>query len=143
MTITGQSSLNKDDIDRMVKDAEAHAEDDRRRKEEAEIRNNADGLVYQIEKLLREQGDKLPDDEKTRVEAALKDLKESLGGTDNEAIKRATESLATASQTATQKLYEAAAAANSGGGSGGSGDGGASSSAADDEVIDAEIVDEK
>ena len=142
MTITGQSSLNKDDIERMVKDAEAHAEDDRRRKEEAEIRNNADGLVYQIEKLLREQGEKLPEDEKTRVEAALKDLKEALGGSDNEAIKRATESLATASQTATQKLYEAAAAANSGGGSG-SGETGASSSAADDEVIDAEIVEEK
>ena len=59
MTITGQSSLDKDDIDQMVKDAEAHAEDDRQRREEAEVRNNADTLVYQTEKVLREQGDKV------------------------------------------------------------------------------------
>ena len=64
MTITGQSSLDKDDIDRMVRDAEAHAEEDRRRREEAEVRNNADTLVYQTEKLLREQGDKITGDEK-------------------------------------------------------------------------------
>jgi molecular chaperone DnaK len=143
MTITGQSSLSKDDIERMVKDAEAHAEDDRRRKEEAEVRNNADSLVYQIEKLVREQGEKIPADEKTRLEAALAELKTSIGGSDIEAIKRATESLATASQTATQKLYEAAAA-NAGGGSG-AGDAGPSGSSGsnDDDVIDAEIVDEK
>ncbi len=71
MTITGQSSLAKDEIDRMVRDAEAHAEDDRRRREEAEIRNNADTLVYQTEKLLREQGDKFEGDEKDKVECAL------------------------------------------------------------------------
>ncbi len=146
MTITGQSSLGKEDIERMVKDAEAHAEDDRRRKEEAEVRNNADSLVYQIEKLVREQGEKIPADEKTRLEAALAELKTSIGGTDVEAIKRATESLATASQTATQKLYEAAAA-NAGGGSGsgdaGSSGGSGSSASNDDDVIDAEIVDEK
>ena len=70
MTITGQSSLDKDDIDQMVKDAEAHAEEDRRRSEEAEVRNNADTLVYQTEKLLREQGDKVTGDEKDAVEAA-------------------------------------------------------------------------
>ena len=64
MTITGQSSLNKDDIDRMVRDAESHAEDDRRRREEAEVRNNADSLVYQTEKVLRDQGDKVPTEEK-------------------------------------------------------------------------------
>ncbi len=66
MTITGQSSLDKDDIDQMVKDAEAHAEDDRRRKEEAEVRNNADTLVYQTEKLLKEQGDKISAEERRR-----------------------------------------------------------------------------
>ena len=71
MTITGQSSLAKDDIDRMVKDAEAHAEDDRRRREEAEVRNNADTLVYQTEKLLKDQGDKFQGDEKEKVESAL------------------------------------------------------------------------
>src|SRR5881398_3596847 len=72
MTITGQSSLNKDDIDRMVRDAESHAEDDRRRKEEAEVRNNADALVYQTEKLLRAQGESFTGEEKDRVEAGLK-----------------------------------------------------------------------
>jgi len=141
MTITGQSSLAKDDIQRMVKDAEAHAEEDRQRKDEAEVRNQADTLTYQIEKLLREQGDKIPDDEKTRVEAALKDAKDAMAGTDLDAIKRATETLATTSQSATQKLYESAAAQNSAGGASDSGN--ASNSTFDDEVIDAEIVDEK
>ena len=87
MTITGQSSLAKDEIDRMVRDAESHAEDDRRRREEAEIRNNADTLVYQTEKLLREQGEKFQGDEKDKVEAALKDLKDALAGSDVEKIK--------------------------------------------------------
>src|SRR4051812_9172904 len=87
MTITGQSSLNKDDIDRMVRDAEAHAEDDRRRKEEAEVRNQADTLVYQTEKLLREQGEKVLGDDKDVVEAALADLKSALAGTEVEPIK--------------------------------------------------------
>ena len=141
MTITGQSSLAKDDIQRMVKDAEAHAEEDRQRKDEAEVRNQADTLTYQIEKLLREQGDKIPDDEKTRLEAALKDAKDAMAGSDLDAIKRATETLATTSQSATQKLYESAAAQNAGGGT--SDTGNASNSTFDDEVIDAEIVDEK
>ena len=91
MTITGQSSLNKDDIDRMVKDAEAHAEEDRQRREEAEVRNNADTLVYQTEKVLREQGDKVSADERAAVEGPLDDLKKALAGTDVEAIKAATE----------------------------------------------------
>jgi molecular chaperone DnaK len=142
MTITGQSSLNKDEISRMVKDAEAHAEDDRRRKEEAEVRNQADQLEYQIEKLLKEQGDKVPADEKTRVEQALADLKTAKAGTDIEAIKRAVEQLATASQSMSQKLYEAASANAS---AGGASDAGSASSGSrnDDDVIDAEIVDEK
>src|SRR5204862_3784493 len=93
MTITGQSSLNKDDIERMVRDAESHAEDDRRRKEEAEVRNNADTLVYQTEKLLREQADSLSGDEKAKVEGHLQELKDALNGTDIEAIRRATETL--------------------------------------------------
>ena len=75
MTITGQSSLSKDEIDRMVHDAEAHAEDDRRRKEEAEIRNNADSLVYQTEKMLRDQASRFSGAEKERVESDLKSLK--------------------------------------------------------------------
>ena len=80
MTITGQSTLDKDDIDQMVKDAEAHAEEDKQRREEAEIRNNADSLVYQTEKVLREQGDNVDDDEKAAVEAPLADLKKALDG---------------------------------------------------------------
>src|SRR5512145_87908 len=110
MTITGQSSLAKDDIDRMVRDAEAHAEEDRKRREEAEVRNQADTLVYQTEKLLKEQGDKISGDEKSAVEAKLGDLKGALGGSDVEAIRNATDALMSASQTFTQKLYEAASA---------------------------------
>jgi molecular chaperone DnaK len=149
MTITGQSSLSKDEIDRMMKDAESHADEDRQRKEEAETRNTAEQLVYQIDKLLKDSGDKIPDDEKTRLEAALAETKTALTGNDVEEIKRATDNLASTSQSATQKLYEAASAANAAGGvsgnDGGSGDfgGGSSSNAQDDEVIDAEIVDEK
>src|SRR6202050_3669500 len=82
MTITGQSSLAKDDIERMVKDAEAHAEDDRNRKGEAEVRHRADSLVYQTEKLLREQGDKFEGDEKQKVESSLAEVKAALSGTD-------------------------------------------------------------
>src|SRR5579871_3004671 len=93
MTITGQSSLGKDDIDRMVRDAESHAEDDRRRRDEAEIRNNADTLVYRTEKLLRDEGEKFTGDEKEKVEGALKDVKDALAGTDTEKLKDATEAL--------------------------------------------------
>ena len=143
MTITGQSSLSKDDIAAMVKDAEAHAEEDRQRRAEAETRNNADSLVYQIEKMIRDNGDNIPSDEKIRLEAALADLKTSIAGTDLEEIKRNTENLATASQTASQKLYEAAAAKNAAGGDSGQGPSAGSSAGNDDEIIDAEIVDEK
>ncbi len=142
MTITGQSSLNKDEIDRMVRDAEAHAEDDRRRREEAEVRNNADTLVYQTEKILREQGEKFQGDEKDSVENAIKGVKEALAGTDVEKIKNSTEALMTASQSFTQRLYEEASASGSGGPSGGPDGTSDSSSGSDDEVVDAEIVDE-
>ena len=141
MTITGQSSLAKDDIDRMVRDAESHAEDDRRRREEAEVRNTADTLVYQTEKLLREQGDKFEGDEKDRVSEALEGVKTSLSGTDVEAIKTATETLMNASQAFSQRLYQEAAASSST--DGGSASDGGGSEPADDEVVDAEIVDEK
>jgi molecular chaperone DnaK len=145
MTITGQSSLDKNVIDQMVRDAEAHAEEDRRRKEEADVRNQADTLVYQTEKLLREQGDKISGDEKSSVESALTDLKSAVSGSDIEAIRSATEQLMTASQTFTQKLYEQASAENAGQyqqATGTEGTGGASAPA-DDEVVDAEIVDDE
>jgi molecular chaperone DnaK len=138
MTITGQSSLSKDAIDQMVKDAEAHAEEDRQRREEADIRNSADTLVYQTEKLLKEQGDKISDEERSSVEGKLADLKTAIAGNDLETIKTATESLMTASQEFTQKLYEQAAANESAGAAGGT-----SSAPDDDEVVDAEIVEEE
>ncbi|MGZ4682028.1 MAG: molecular chaperone DnaK, partial [Acidimicrobiales bacterium] len=141
MTITGQSSLDKDAINQMVKDAEAHAEEDRQRKEEAEVRNNADTLVYQTEKLLREQGDKISGDERKAVEDRLSDLKSAISGTDIDAVRSNTELLMNASQEFTQKLYQQAAEADSAGGSAGA-TGGAGSTPNDDEVVDAEIVDE-
>jgi molecular chaperone DnaK len=140
ITITGQSTLSKDDIDRMVKDAEAHVADDKRRREEADIRNNGDTLVYQTEKLLREQGEKFSGDEKETVEAALETLKKALADSDVEVIKNATDALMKSSQDFTQRLYEeaskaAASAPNQE-------DASAQSAASDDEVVDAEIVDD-
>ncbi|MBM3673397.1 MAG: molecular chaperone DnaK [Actinobacteria bacterium] len=146
MTITGGTALGKDEIDRMMRDAEAHAEEDRLRREEAEVRNNADSLVFQTEKLLAEQGDKVEAAEREQIEAKLKALKDALAGTDAEAVKRAHEELIAASQEFAQRLYAAASAASSTGaapggdaGAGGSGPGPAPS---DDEVAEAEIVDE-
>jgi molecular chaperone DnaK len=146
MTITGQSALNKDDIDRMVRDAEAHAEDDRRRREEAEVRNQADSLVYQTEKMLKEQASSFSGDQKSAVEADLASLKEALGNNDLEPIKSATDKLAVGVQELGKQLYEQAAAsanASSSGDASGSaaGDAGAAGGS-DDEVVDAEIVDE-
>src|SRR5579885_432716 len=146
MTITGQSSLDKDAIQQMVRDAEAHAEEDRKRREEAEARNNADTLVYQTEKLLREQGDKISTEAKADVESALADLKSAVAGTDLDAIKAATERLMTTSQNFASRLYQQAAAqAQATGGTGGApGDGqtGPAGGTAEEEVADAEIVDE-
>ncbi|MEY2438152.1 MAG: molecular chaperone DnaK, partial [Acidimicrobiaceae bacterium] len=141
MTITGQSSLNKDAIDQMIRDAESHAQEDRERRDEAEARNNADTLVYQTDKLLREQGEKLSEDERSSVEGRLGELKTALAGTDVEAIKQATESLMTASQDFTQKLYEAASAADRDYAQGNT-SAGATPPPDDDDVVDAEIVDE-
>ncbi|MFM8563745.1 MAG: Hsp70 family protein, partial [Acidimicrobiia bacterium] len=138
MTISGQSTLSKDDINQMVKDAEAHAEEDRQRREEVEIRNNADSLVYQTEKILREQGEKVSADEKEAVESPLSALKKSLEGNDSAAIKAATEALMSANQAFSQKLYEAAARDANAAGTSASGQ---SAGANDDEIVDAEIVD--
>ena len=146
MTITGQSALARDEIDRMVRDAEAHADDDRRRKEEATTRNNADSLVYQTEKMLRDQAASISGPEKERVESDLKALKEAIAGSDLEAIKSATERLGMSVQELGKHLYEAAAAGatagTSGGPDGASSANGPVSGGADDEVVDAEIVDE-
>src|SRR5580700_12350410 len=147
MTITGQSSLPRDDIERMVRDAEQHADDDRQRREEAEVRNSADTLVYQTEKLLKEQGEKFEGSEKEDVESALQGLKDALAGTNVETIKDATEKLVGVSQSFSQRLYEQASASASAGSAGPAGDGagapGAEEGASDDDVVDAEIVDEQ
>ncbi len=135
ITITGQSSLDKDKIDQMIKDAEAHASEDHARKEEAEVRNSADTLLYQTEKQLREYGDQLTDDEKTDVEAGLAALKEALSGDDIEALKTATENLMTSSQGFAQRMYEAAAQQAAAGEQ-------AEGIDDEDEIVDAEIVDE-
>ncbi|WP_028851749.1 molecular chaperone DnaK [Thermocrispum municipale] len=148
MTITGGSALPKEDIDRMIKDAEAHAEEDRRRREEAETRNQAESLVYQTEKFVKENEDKLPDDVKTKVNDAIKEVNEALKGSDVSAIRTAMEKLSQESQAMGTALYantDAAQAAAGAAGAGAAGDGaGASGSAnaGDDNVVDAEIVDE-
>ncbi|HEX2738034.1 MAG TPA: molecular chaperone DnaK [Acidimicrobiia bacterium] len=148
MTITGGTALSKEEIDRMMKEAEAHAEEDRQRREEAEVRNNADSLVFQTEKLLKEQAEKVSDDDRQKIETALKELKDALAGTDVDAVKRAHEALIAASQEFAQRLYQDAAQAQNaeaaGGDAGGAGPnaGGGASAPSDDEVADAEIVDD-
>jgi molecular chaperone DnaK len=149
MTITGGSALPKDDIDRMMRDAEEHAEEDRKRREEAETRNQAESLVYQTEKFIKDNDDKLPADVKDKVNAVLGEAQEALKGTDTAAIRAAMEKLATESQALGQALYKDAAAA--GGPGGGTGDGAtaggpagsAGSSSNADDVVDAEIVDDE
>ena len=134
ITITGESNLSKEDIERMVRDAEAHAEDDRRRKEEAEVRNGAESLVYQTEKLLTDQGEKISDEDKAKVTEAVAAVKSALEGGDIEAIKSATDGLLKASQDFSTKLYEQATAQGQQPGE---------AAIDDDEVVDAEIVDEQ
>ena len=135
MTITGQSSLGSEVIDQMVTDAEDHADEDRLRREEAEIRNAADTLVYQTEKLLKDQAEAVSDDEKEAINSKLADLRSALEGDDIEAVKSATEALMTASQEFGQRLYEATAAAER--------QQDEAASASDDDVVEAEIVDDE
>ncbi len=134
MTITGGSALPKDDIERMMAEAETHAEEDRKRKEEAETRNGAEQLVYQTEKFLADNADKVPADAKANVDEPLAELKKALEGADVAAIKTAVEKVATASQALGAALYQQQASA---------GDAGTGQAKADDEdVVDAEIIDE-
>ena len=140
MTISGQSTLNKDDIAQMVRDAEMHAEEDKQRRDEAEVRNNADSAVYQAEKMLRDQGETASAEDKASVETPLSGLKTALTGNDVNGIKEATTSLTDALQAFGQKLYEAAARDTDAAGTSASGQEGAGS---DEEIIDAEIVDDK
>ncbi|GAA2236108.1 MULTISPECIES: molecular chaperone DnaK [Kitasatospora] len=138
MTVTGGSALPKDDINRMMRDAEQHAEEDRRRREAAETRNQGEQLVYTTEKLIRENPDKIPQDVKSEVEQPMAELKEALKGTDDAAIRTALERASTAAQRIGAAMYAQSQAQAPGGQAGEGGAGGAR----EDEVVDAEIVDE-
>jgi len=140
ITITGQSSLSKDQIDQMVRDAESHADEDRSRREEADARNRAETLLYQTEKLLTDQGDKVPGDQKAAVETALVDVRSALNDGDAAAINTATEGLVAASQQLSQSLYEQASANDAAAQPGG--DGASGEAPSDDEVVDAEIIED-
>jgi molecular chaperone DnaK len=143
MTISGGSALSKEEIDRMVKDAEAHADEDRKRREDAEVRNSAEQLAYTTEKFLADNDDKLPDEGKTEVRTAIGELRTALAGDDINEVKGKQENLATASQKLGAALY----AQNEQGAPAGAADDdaadGPSSSSNDDDVVDAEIVDEE
>ncbi|GAA2084470.1 molecular chaperone DnaK [Streptomyces albiaxialis] len=146
MTVTGGSALPKDDIDRMMRDAEQYADEDAKRRESAETRNQAEQLVYTTEKFLKDNEEKVPADTKSEVESAVEDLKEKLKGEDTAAIREASEKVAATSQKLGQALYADAQQAQAGGAEGAPGadagqaktDGGA-----DDDVVDAEIVDDE
>ena len=140
MTITGGSALPKDDIDRMMREAEAHAEDDKARREEAEVRNQAEALVYQTEKFIKDNDEKLPEDPKERVQGCINKVNEALKGTDVAAIKSAVEELANESQQLGSALYAQTQADAASAGAAGGQDSGAG--AQEEEIVDAEIVDE-
>jgi molecular chaperone DnaK len=146
ITITGQSALSNDDISQMIKDAEAHEAEDRRRKEMVEERNKAESLVYQTEKLLKDEGAKLSGDERSTVESRLDEVKKALNGNDVDAIRSSMEQLLSANHEFTTKLYQQAAAADESGAAAGGfpppGGAGGASGPNDDEVVDAEIVDD-
>jgi molecular chaperone DnaK len=143
MTITGGSALSKDEIDRMMREAEQHAEEDRKRREEAETRNQAETLVYQTEKFVKENDEKLPSDVKDSVNAALGEAQTALKGTDVNAIKAAMEKLATESQKMGTALYQQPGAEGAAGQGDGAGPAGGQQAGGADDVVDAEIVDEE
>jgi molecular chaperone DnaK len=141
MTVTGGSALGKDDIDRMVKDAESHAEEDRKRREAVEMRNEADALAFRTEKLIADNAENITDDVKTPVEEALATLKEALAGDDNDAVKSAMDDLNTKASAMGQAMYAAAQAKQQQAESAPQGDA-PTSEASDDDVVDAEIVED-
>ncbi|MCZ3389451.1 MAG: molecular chaperone DnaK [Actinomycetia bacterium] len=132
--ISGGSALSKEEIDRMMSDAESHAADDAARKEAAEVRNSADALVYQTERFISENADKIPDDAKSNVDEPLAELKKALDGTDTEAIKAAAERVATASQALGAAMYQSGDAPGAATATDESG--------SDDDIVDAEVVDD-
>ena len=141
MTISGGSALPKEDIDRMVKEAEAHAEEDKKRREDAETRNSAEQQAYSIDKLLKDNKDKLPEDVHSEVSEAVADLKKALEGDDIEPVKTAQEKLNSVAQKVGEALYQADAAAQAAGDASASSAG--STSSDDEDIVDAEIVDDE
>jgi molecular chaperone DnaK len=152
ITITASSGLSKDEIEKMKKDADVHAEEDKKRREEIETRNQADNAVYRSEKMLKENGEKISGDAKSRIEKATNDVKEALKGSDSAAIKSAADKLNEAWGSVSEELYKQAGAQQGGpqgGPSGGSTSTGSSEggraegSKEEGPIIDAEVVDEK
>lgn len=138
MTVTGGSSLPKDDIERMTREAEQYAEEDHKRREAVETRNQAEQLVYSTEKFIADNTDKLPAEVKTEVETAIGELKEALKGEDIAAIREASEKVSTTAQKLGQALYADAQAAGAGAAGAEAGQAGA-----EEDVVDAEIIDDE
>ncbi len=135
ITISGGSTLSKEDIERMVREAEEHAAEDKQRREAAEVRNNAEQLAYSVEKLISENDDKLPEDVKTEVQGDLDALKQALAGDDDEAVKNASEKLGQSQTKLGEAIYAAAQAESPA-------EGGADATSNDDDVVDAEVVED-
>ena len=146
VTITASTNLSDEDIDKAVKEAEKFAAEDKAKKEEIEIRNNGDSLVYQTEKTVKDLGNKISADDKAKIEAEVKALKDALAGTDTAAIKSASEKLTNVSYEVFGKAYQQQANANQNAGAAGgnAGQGGAQDAPKDDNVVDAdyEVVDD-
>jgi len=149
ITITASSGLNKEEVDKMMREAEAHADEDKKRKEEIETRNHADQAVYAAERMIKDAGDKLPAEQKAAVESAMEDVKKATAGTDVSAITAAMDRLTKAQHAAAESLYKQAQSAGAAGGSGGEAGGGSQgrgtgeTESKKDDVIDAEVVDDK
>jgi molecular chaperone DnaK len=147
ITITSSSGLSKEEVDKMMKEAEAHAEEDRKRKEEIETRNQADQAAYAAEKMLKESGDKLSASDKQPIESAIEDLKRAIEKNDVAEMKKSMDALNTAQHKAAEVLYKSASAAGAAGGgqSGGQepGAGAGESAKSSGDVIDAEVVEEE
>ena len=148
ITITASSGLSKDEVDRMMKDAESHSAEDKERKEEVETRNRADQAVYVAEKFMKESGDKLEASDRMAIESAANDVKKALEANDAKAINRTLEALTKAQEKAAEALYKnagpgSAGSAGSTGSAGSAGSGPTSGNGKADDVIDAEVVEER
>lgn len=140
MTITGQSALPREDIDRMVREAEQHAWEDRKRRQEAEARNTADNLLYQTEKLLKDNADKISAEHKAKLEQTQGQLREAISSDDIQSIRNASDELMRVSQEVGQALYAAGGADQAGQQTAGGFAGGGAED--EDDIVDAEVVDE-